>query len=96
MVRSGSVGPLLALPAVLRTQKPWEGLGWRAGAGQGVPLGLETVFFSGKGRSEWATVHVNSSPDSEFSEQTEASPRALKVSLRCRSKYVWVSRALPF
>ena len=86
MVRSGSLGPLLALPAVLRPWKPWESLGWRAGAGQGLPLGLEMVFVSGKGRSKWATVHVNSSLDSQSSEQTEASPLALKVSLRCLSK----------
>ena len=49
-------------------------------------MGLEMVFVSGKGRSKWATVHVNSSLDSQSSEQTEASPLALKVSLRCLSK----------
>lgn len=46
-----------------------------------IPLGLETLCFSGEGRSVWVTVHVNLSPDSQSSTQTEASPLAPKVPL---------------
>lgn len=55
--------------------------GGRGRAGQGLPLGLETLCFSGEGRSVWVTVHVNLSPDSQSSTQTEASPLAPKVPL---------------
>ena len=61
-----------------------------------LPLGLEMVFFSGEGRSVWVTVQVKSSPDSQSSAQTEASPVALKVLLRLLWKMVVVGRKSPF
>lgn len=54
------------------------------------------VFFSGEGRSVWVTVQVKSSPDSQSSTQTVASPVALKVLLRLLWKLVVVGRKSPF
>lgn len=66
-------------------------------AGQGPPLGLEMVSFSGEGRSVWATVQVNVSPESQSSTHTVVSPVALKVALGWLSVMLtWVFRASPF
>lgn len=66
-------------------------------AGQGLPLGLEMLSFSGEGRSVWVTVHVNLSPESQSSTHTVASPVALKVALGWLSVMLtWVFRTSPF
>lgn len=89
----GDSGPARAASSPRRL---WEGPGV-GGRGQGVPLGLEMVCFSGEGRSVWVTVHVNSSPDCQSSTHTVATPLALKVALGWLSETLtWVSRGLPF
>lgn len=66
-------------------------------AGQGPPLGLEMVSFSGEGRSLWFTVQVNVSPESQSSTHTVVSPVALKVALGWLSVMLtWVFRTSPF
>lgn len=61
----------------------WESreAGVSVGSGGGLPLGLEMLCFSGKGRSAWVTVHVNCSPERHCSSHTLALPVALKVAL---------------
>lgn len=86
---------LLGLPWASPSPRPWRAQA--EAAGQGLPLGLEMVGFSGEGRSVWATVHVNSSPDSQSSTHTVVSPMAVKVALGWLSEMlVWVFRTSPF
>lgn len=92
--RRGSPGPA-SLSSDPRSCGRARGGGKEASAGS--PVGLEMSRFSGEGRSVWVTVHVNLSPDSHSSTQTEASPTALNVPLAWLSEtLVWVCRASPF